>query len=180
MEIKEYTINEGEEDFKISKLKTNYVPDKIYSSARDTLVRACHDIFLKVKTADDEEGILLVERKRNPAKGLLWCIGGGIERGVPLEKSLKDIVKRECGLEIGGEIRLINLDRFLFRTNPFGTNKGVDDFALVFYAVSRGKIKLDGLHNNPTIVTKENYKEIRPHLLPYLKNNMDKIFKRYW
>ena len=180
MEIKEYIINGGKKNFKISKLKANYVSDKTYSSARDILVRTCHDIFLKVKIEDDQDGILLVKRKQNPAKGLLWCIGGGKKRGVPLEKSIKDIVKQECNLEIDGEIHLIDLGEFYFRTNPFGTKKGVDDFALVFYAVGRGKIKLNALHTDPIIITKENYRKIRRILHPYLSKNIDKIFSEYW
>jgi len=178
--MKEYIIKEGKKTFKMSELEANNVLDQIYSSARDTLVRTCHDIFLRVKSKNNEEGILLIKRMQNPAKGLLWPIGGGIKRGIPLEKSLKSLVKRECNLGIKGKLHLINSSRFFWRTNPFGTNKGVDDFALVFYALSKGQIKLNELHSDPIIVSKENYREIRKQLHPYINTSIDTIFKEYW
>jgi hypothetical protein len=113
-------------------------------------------------------------------KGMLWPLGGGIRRGVPIIKSLKDLVKRECNLEINGKIYLIGMARFFFRTNPYGSGNGVDDLAEVFYGIGTGQIKLDWLHNNPLIVTRENYRDIEKRLHPYVRDNLYVIFSKYW
>lgn len=180
MKIKEYIEKEGDENFKLSRLQSGYVSDVIYNSARDTLSRACHDIFLRVKSANGKEGILLVTRQKEPMKGVLWPVGGGMRRGVPIKESLNHIVRRECNLEINGEVHLIDVARFFFRTNPYGSGEGVDDFGVTFYAVGEGQIKLDELHNHPIIASRENYENIKKGLHPYVKENIDIIFSKYW
>jgi ADP-ribose pyrophosphatase YjhB (NUDIX family) len=180
MEFKEYTEGEGDENFKLSRLQIGYVPDEVYNSARDTLSRGCHDIFLRVTSQEGKEGILLITRQREPMKGILWSVGGGIKRGVSIEESLRNLVRQECNLEIKGKIYYINTARFFFRTNPSGSGKGVDDLTEVFYAAGNGQIKLDELHNNPMIITREKYTDIKERLHLYVRDNITKIFMKFW
>ena len=62
-------------------LRAGQISDDTYTSARRTILRGCHDLFLQVERPDGERGILLVLRDNQPAKGELWCLGGGIKRG---------------------------------------------------------------------------------------------------
>ncbi len=181
MLVKEYKMKEGKSSFDLSALQVGYVGNKRYNSARNTLVRTCIDVFLRVKSSEKEDGILLVERLVEPAKGILWSIGGGVRRGLPFYESLKYLVKRESGLEIKkGSIERIDDGRFFFKKNPIGMKGGVDDFTLAFYAVSKGKIKLDELHTNPLIVSKKNLGKFKKRLHPFIKDNLEKIFEEHW
>lgn len=181
MEVKEYVEKEGDKSFELSKINPGYLTDAVYSSGRDTLTRTCHDIFLRVKSdSDDNEGILLIKRKQNPFKNLFWCVGGGKKRGIPFYESIKNTVKEECNLEVEGHPLLIDVGEFYFRTNHFGTPWGVDDFVAAFYAKGNGNLKLNDLHSEYMIVSKENFSKISEGMHPYLKNNMKKIFDEYW
>ena len=66
-----------------------------YNAARDTLIRACHDVFIEYENEDGEKKMLLVVRDNEPALGQLWPIGGGIKRGIPTIESLRLLTKSE-------------------------------------------------------------------------------------
>ena len=92
--MKEYAEEAGE-PVDLSKIRYSVMGSKEYAEGRQVMVRACHDIFIKING-----GILLVERRGYPAKGELWSIGGGIEKGTLIKDSLRKKVEEECGLEI--------------------------------------------------------------------------------
>ncbi|MBI2043883.1 NUDIX hydrolase, partial [Candidatus Pacearchaeota archaeon] len=66
-----------------------------YKEARVIMPRMTHDIFIHYKN-----GILLMVRVNEPAKGMLWCPGGSVEKFVSIQESLRRKVKEECGLDI--------------------------------------------------------------------------------
>jgi len=165
--IKEYILEDGKK-VNLSKLEYHGRGEPRYAEARSLLVRATNDIFIEYKG-----GILLVERDNLPCKRCLWAIGGGIERGVPIEKSLKRKVKEECNLELEN-IRFLGISRQFWQTNSFGNGKGIDDLSLVYFGRGSGNLKLDNLHKNPKIVTLSEYPLLRSTLHPWVRDFMDK------
>jgi len=118
----------------------------------------------------------MVKRKQSPAKGKLWLIGGRILRGIPTEESLKLKVKEECNLDIQ-DIKFLGVSRVFLEEDSLGHGKGYDALSLVFYAKGLGNLKLNELHDNPEIITKEKYKSFRETIHPYLREFMDKAIE---
>ena len=165
-------------------LRAGQISDDTYNSARRTILRGCHDLFLQVERPDGERGILLVLRDNQPAKGELWCLGGGIKRGGEgiwdpanstrnTEESLHKIALRESGLEIKGDMDYLGCARVYWATNP-ATGNGVDELGHCFFGRADGQIKLDPLHKAPRIVTPREYSNVKEGLHPYMKAFMDR------
>ena len=174
---------EGGQSVDLSKLRAGEVPDQTYNSARRTLVRGCYDLFLQVERPN-ERGILLVTRDNDPAKGQLWCLGGGIKRGGQglwnpedpsrnTEDSLHNIAKRESKLDIQGDMEYLGCARIYWQTNP-ATGNGVDEIGHCFFGRADGQIALDSLHRDPQIITPRKYEAIRGSLHPYIQTFMDR------
>jgi ADP-ribose pyrophosphatase YjhB (NUDIX family) len=177
--MKEYTFEDGSEvDWK--QLDTGFdwnnpqnaeMSKESYVDAHKNLVISCHDVLIKYKG-----GILLIMRDNIPAKDILWPMGGRVLRGVPTEESLKRKIKSECGLDLEN-IKFLGCARTIFKTDPFGHGKGTDTMNLVYVADGIGELKLDKLHKDPLIVTREKYtSEFREGLHPYIRDFMDKVF----
>jgi len=81
--MKEYYVENGRL-INIGKLKITRIPKSRYRDIHKKIIRPCHDIIIEYKG-----GALLVVRKDYPVKDTLWPIGGGIERGVSIEDSLR-------------------------------------------------------------------------------------------
>jgi hypothetical protein len=144
------------------------MPREHYVAAHQGLVIACHDVFIRYNY-----GILLVERKGLPARGMLWPIGGRISRGMSIEDSLRVKTEEECGLKLENLKELGHPARVFFRTDPFGHGKGTDTIGHAYSADGIGEINLNHLHQNPTIVLPEQYPLIRTLLHPYVRDFMD-------
>jgi len=157
---------------KKSILKAPRMPLNDYILSHRHLVITCHDVFIAY-----QDGILLVLRDNKPAEGILWPIGGRLERGLEIEKSLKIKVKEECGLTIS-KIKKLGCGRTLFVEDPFKHNHGTDTLNLVFFAEGHGKLKLNNLHKDPVIVTKKNYTpEFSKSLHPYVRDFLEQALK---
>lgn len=169
--MKEYAV----EDRKKVNLQTLAAPllsKEVYAQAHQYLPIACHDVFIEYKG-----GILLVVRDNLPAKSILWMIGGRIQRGRPIQESLKKKVEEECGLEIHNIVEL-GTGRTLFKTDPFGHGKGTDTINWVYFAQGKGNLKLDKLHKKPTIIKPADYTtSFRKSLHPYVLDFMDMAMK---
>jgi len=150
-------------------LKSDFMKKEDYIKAHKGTVISCHDVFIFYRG-----GILLVKRKNFPEKNNLWAIGGRIKRGMDTEESLKQKTLEETGLEIE-KIKFLGIGRTLFKTDPFGHGKGTDTLNLVYFAVGKGKLKLNGLHEEPIIVNSKNYKSFRFN--PYIKEFLEKSFR---
>ncbi|MEK6818308.1 MAG: NUDIX hydrolase [Nanoarchaeota archaeon] len=135
------------------------------------LVILCHDVFVQY-----QGGILLVNRLKFPAKGILWPLGGRIKRGMSMEDSLREKVLEESGLELEGLIEL-GQARAYFRTDPFGHGKGTDTINFVYFGVGKGELKLDKFHEEPMIITPKEYNKYRGELHPYVMDFMDEAIK---
>ncbi len=143
--IKEYYYENGKK-VDNSKLQTGKIPLEDYKIVHKASIICCHDVFITYNG-----GILLVTRDNLPAKDVLWPVGGRIQRGFSIEESLKKKALEECGLELANLINL-GIARTTFQTDPFGHRKGTDSLNIAYFAVGKGKLKLDNLHKNPVII----------------------------
>jgi hypothetical protein len=158
---------------KRSILKAPRMKTRDYSLSHQNLVVFCHDVFIAY-----EGGILLVTRDNEPDKGKLWPIGGRVERGIEIEKSLKIKAKEECNLTITS-IKELGAGRTLFTTEPFGHNHGTDTFNMAYFAKGRGKLKLNKLHKNPVLINRKNYTaEFSKKLAPYVREFLEKALNQ--
>lgn len=168
--MKEYEIENGRK-VNLNKLRVKIASPHIWGEIHRDDVKACHDVFIELKG-----GILLVTRKRFPARGVLWPVGGGINRGMKIEDSLKKKTKEECGL-ILTDIKYIGHARTFFNTDPFGHDGGTDSINFVYFARGRGKLKLNKDHEKPLIVKQREYKKIKKKLHPYVRDFMDIVIR---
>ncbi len=168
--MEEYAFEDGPVNLK--NLQAEKLPEKDYKKAHQHLPIPCHDILVEYNN-----GFLLVIRDNYPCKGSLFPIGGRIERGLTIEDSIKKKVKEECGLE-AIEIQFLTCARTFFKTDPFNHGKGTDTVNLIYTCKGKGTLKLDKLHTNPIIVTKDVYsQEFKKKLHPYVRDMLDAAFK---
>lgn len=166
-ELKEYSFENGRY-VDLKQLEAGFVEESIFRQIHPNSAIACHDVFINY-----QGGILLVTRDNVPAKGILWPIGGRIERGVPIEKSLRRKTKKECGL-ILTDLEYIDSARHFWETDPFGHGKGTDSPVFVYFAKGEGELRLDNFHKEPRIVKRGDYtEEFRQSLYPYVRDFMD-------
>lgn len=167
-EIKEYAY-EDKQYFDNLSLIAGFMPRDVYEKAHEGLPLLCHDIMIEY-----DGGLLLVVRDNYPAKNVLWPIGGRLERGLSVLDSMKKKVKAECGLELDGDLTFLGWERTYFKTEPFGHGHGTDTVNAKFFAKGKGEIKLDKLHEKPTIIRPLDYNvPFRASLDPYVINFMD-------
>jgi len=165
--MKEYSFENGHQ-INIKKLETPWVSIDKHGEIHEKIIRACHDVIIQY-----QGGVLLVIRERYPVKDILWPIGGGIERGMKIEDSLRKKVKKETNLNLE-DIQKLGYARTFFETDPFGHGKGTDTINFMYFAKGKGELKLDDFHSSPTIVLPEQYtKEFRESLHPYVRDFMD-------
>jgi len=173
--MKDYYLGKDSGKFNTDFMKTPLLDLDSWKNFHSKTIIPCHDIYIDFEL-NGEKGLLMVKRKQSPAKEMLWPIGGKILRGIPTEESLKLKVKEECNLDIH-DIKFLGVARVFLDEDALGHGKGYDALSIVFYAKGSGNLKLNELHNNPEIMTKERYKSFRETIPPYLKEFMDKAIE---
>ena len=167
MAIREF----NEDTIPISLLERKFIEQSLFEKIHENTVIVCHDILIRCK-GPSQEGILLSERLDEPAKNILYPVGGRLLRGVSIEDSIHRKVKVECGLDIHN-ITNLSVERTFFKTDPFSHEGGTDTLNLVYIADGVGIIKLNTTLTNPVFITKDSYKGIRPKLSPYNQAILD-------
>lgn len=166
--MKEYKV-ETNQEVDLNNLRADKLPLETYEKAHQSLVQFCHDILVEYNG-----GILLIVRDNFPAKGILWSLGGRVERGLPAEKSAIKKVKEECNLDIF-DVKELGFARTFFHTDPFGHGNGTDTVNVLYFAKAKGELKLDDLHSQPVILKKEAYTDaFRNALHPYMQDFLDR------
>jgi colanic acid biosynthesis protein WcaH len=166
--VKEHAYENGEY-FDHLNLIAGFMPKEIYQQTHAGMAFPCHDIMIEYNG-----GLLLVVRDNYPAKNVLWPIGGRLERGLSVIDSLRRKVKAECGLDLEGDLHFLGWERTYFKTDPFGHGHGTDTVNARYFAKGKGEIKLDKLHEKPTIVKPLDYNiQFRASLDPYVRDFMD-------
>ena len=169
--------------FDLRKLNPGRVSDEAYRTARESVVRTCHDVYIDTQIGS-KRGLLLVVRDAEPAKGALWPIGGAMRRGMETEESLRYLARGECGLDLHNLVELGG-SRVFCAKNPFaGSEFGSDEWGQNFYAIGQGKIDLDKLHKEPRIVTLDEFwhglqNELHPYVQRYMTKAVDVMLKLF-
>jgi ADP-ribose pyrophosphatase YjhB (NUDIX family) len=172
MNYKEY--KEGGMD--ISLLETSFIDQKDYEMIHRNTVILCHDVFIRT-TYNGVQGILLVTRLNEPAKNIVWPIGGRILRGVSTEESLARKALDECSLRLSN-IQYLGTARTFFKGEPFGHGNGTDTLNLIYLADGEGELKLNAVHEAPHIITREEYVRTRETFVPYVQEFLDEIERK--
>jgi ADP-ribose pyrophosphatase YjhB (NUDIX family) len=168
--FKEYDIGNITPD-----MKTGYLSDDVFRTVREFSADINVDVCAIAHNEYGKKGILLVERVQEPAKGLLWTIGGQVKRGERIEDSVRSKVEQECGLVVD-EMEYINLARIFFEANSFeDSNKGTDAFSLRYLAHCFGEVALDETSGSYKIVTPADYDSLRESLHPFVRDPMDLV-----
>ena len=68
--------------------------------------------------------------------------------------------------------------RTLFEGEPFGHHKGTDTLNVVYAAKGIGEVRLNTLHADPLLVTKEKYQGLKETLHPYVREYLELIFEK--
>jgi ADP-ribose pyrophosphatase YjhB (NUDIX family) len=177
--MKFYTTEGDGSRVDLSKLEGSRMSVEGYAEAQANLIIACHDVYIEIADPDRGKGILLVRRKQEPAKGSLWPVGGRMLKGISPEDSLRRKVKEECGLELEKIEEIGNTVRAAFNISSFDHGKGYDAIVVNYFARGLGKIKLNELHGDPTIITPLEYTaKFRERLHPYVRDFMDLAMER--
>ncbi|MGY4884251.1 MAG: hypothetical protein ACP5NZ_01580 [Nanobdellota archaeon] len=158
----------------IMKVRPESIKDEDYIAGVTSIPRPCHDLFALVEY-QDKKGILLIKRKQEPAKDLIWCLGGGQRRGYLLRESLVNRIKKECNLDIYDLTCLSGEPEDLFwDKDAFGHGKGVHDTCTPFFAIGKGELKLDINHKDPLIVDYKLFLDIKENLHWYIQKYTEK------
>lgn len=170
MDYKEYP----EKDMSLKSLQAGFMQMDDYKKAHESLVIFCHDIFVHY-----EGGILLIRRKKEPAKDVLWPLGGRVMRGTDVFESAKIKVWEEAQLRLT-DLCLLGMGRTYFPADPFGHGHGTDSVNAILFAKGNGQLRLDDLHEHPVIIksedcTAEFLNSLEPYVRDYLLLAFNKI-----
>src|SRR3989344_647649 len=91
----EHAVKEDGKAPDLKELQSGFISKEDFMKIHENSVIVTHDAVVTHKG-----GIVLMKRLNEPLKGFLWLPGGRILRGIPVEKSLSEKVKKECGLKI--------------------------------------------------------------------------------
>ena len=124
------------------------------------------------------QGIVLLRRSNEPAKGTFWTPGGRVKKGVPIVESVREKVAVECGLGLSGLLLKIGEGRMFFKNDPFGHGKGTDTYGLIYLGIGKGRISLDGAHDDYKAVGPTEYSEnFRRELHPFIRDHLDIVME---
>ncbi|MCH7850059.1 MAG: hypothetical protein IH845_00245 [Nanoarchaeota archaeon] len=170
MIYKEYRI--GNDGIDLCSLKASRMELEDYRVAHQNLPILCHDVFIEF-----DEGIIFGKRNNEPAKGMFWPIGGRLERGIPMEESLRNNARKESGLELEN-LEILALTRYYYPTDPFDHGKGTDTPTLVYFANGVGSMKRDSQHETLITISREEYLRGNYKLDQFNTDMMDEIIRR--
>lgn len=168
MSFKEF----NEDNAELRVLQKDYIEQSLFEQIHENTVIVCHDVLIRYK-----QGILLAKRGDEPAKGVLYVLGGRLLRGFPLEESARKKIKKECGLDIEN-IEYLITHRTMYAGDPFLHGHGTDTLNLVFIADGVGDLALNDTLLEPTVITQDSYKMIREELSPYNRTLLDIVNER--
>jgi len=168
--MKEYFVDGEAAAVLLARMWSPRQTGKRYASYHRDNVISCHDVFISY-----EGGILLIERKIEPAKGLLWPVGGRMEKGLKTEESLRNKAAEESNLHLD-DLTDLGHARTFFAEDPFGHGKGTDTHNAVYVAMGYGPLQLDRHHKNPRIILPTEYNKISESLHPYVRDFMRLAF----
>lgn len=102
------------------------IPESLYAEIHRQMPIVCVDIIVRCG-----DGIVLIERDCEPARGEWWFCGGRVFKGENLQEAAQRIVSREAGLTIQNCI-LLGHGQTQFDADPFGHGEGTHTINFVF------------------------------------------------
>lgn len=125
-------------------MASKQIPEELYKQIHAEMPIACVDLMVL-----NENRVLLLERLREPDKGMLWCPGGRIIKGENLETAAFRILIEETGLQIK-KLEFIGPLNCTFKTDPFGHGRRTHTVSFVFGCVPENveSIHLDQDHKS--------------------------------
>jgi colanic acid biosynthesis protein WcaH len=123
---------------------SNLLNINLYRKFHQYLPILCVDIILK--TVDGK--FLMVKRKKEPAKGKWWFVGGRVFKNESLEQAIRRKVKEEIGLTSRNVEKIIGGYEIMFKEDPFSHGNGTHNNVTCFLSEIENidNIKLDNLH----------------------------------
>lgn len=90
------------------------IPAELYRQILSNMPIACVDVVIPLP-----QGVLLVWRNNEPAKGQWWLPGGRVLKGETLAECAARKAQEEVGLDCTFE-RIVHVDETIFDTGPWG------------------------------------------------------------
>lgn len=140
------------------------IPTDIYSKIHELMPIICIDIVTVVGS-----NCILLNRNDKPAKGKFWLPGGRIKRNQSIEQAVVDILNRECGLTDIIKVIPLGYDETHFNEDPFDHGKGTHTVNLVFKAICRGNVAIDGTSNGFISVDFSKLNEFEPYVQKWIR-----------
>lgn len=120
-------------------LKTGAPDEALLKETHAALPLLYHDVIVQY----GDELLLVnegpIERRAIPVEEGAVPLTGLVARGVPVEDSIRAMVKEETGLDIENPVRL-GWAHILSTHDPYGHGKGTDSFRLVYIAQGKGSL----------------------------------------
>ncbi|MEK6934262.1 MAG: hypothetical protein AABW46_00110 [Nanoarchaeota archaeon] len=151
------------------------IPDKIYREIHSLTTLMCVDGYVKIRN-----GVLLVHRAEEPAKGIWWPLGGRRIRGLSRSNSIIKAAKRETGLDVE-IIEELGTEDVFFNTDPpwLGHGMGTDTTNTV-YALKLidpdQEVIIDKTISNSRIITPEEYDREKGSFHWYVEKYLPMVF----
>tara|TARA_B100000579_G_C22819442_1_gene849735 strand:- start:1519 stop:1983 length:465 start_codon:yes stop_codon:yes gene_type:complete len=122
----------------------NYLEQNIYRKFHNYMPILCVDIVLK--TVDEK--FLMVKRKKEPARGKWWFVGGRVFKNEKLAQAIRRKTMEEIGLSIDEVEKIVPGYEIMFNEDPFRHGNGTHNNVTCFlsYINNIDEIKLDNYH----------------------------------
>ncbi len=170
-------------DMDLAPLRAGEVDRVAYARARSLLVRTCSEIWAWYPS---QNGVLTIERKQEPLRGVRWNIGSGLHRGYTLEESVRRAAIKEAGLEMEENLFMLSppmmgfWERSPIESHPdmIGMPKGIQDFSVVLFgrAKSDSEVRLDDTSKEYHILTEGEFLRDSKSFHPYLQEVLPVVF----
>jgi colanic acid biosynthesis protein WcaH len=149
--------------------RMSFIPQDLYNQFLENMPIVCTDLLIW-----NEGKYLLVRRKNEPAKDMVWFPGGRILKGELSEKAALRIARSEVGLECTVRKNLGTYET-IFKSGPFGISVHSINLCYLLHA-SSSIVHLDNDHSEYFWVAQD---RCPPELDPRLKNFVEAVFGDY-
>lgn len=129
-----------------------WIPEEEYNHLKKTIPIPCVDLIV----TNNQQKILLVKRKNEPAKGSWWFPGGRVLIGESRDLAALRKLKEECGVNAKKAIEWATFDIFLEDKEENYISHAISTFFLI--NETEGNVYLDEQSSDYAWKTKEDWK----------------------
>lgn len=143
-------------------MKRNFIPGKLYKRIQGMLPVVCVDVLIRTN-----KGLLLGVRRRPPALGLKWAIGGRVLYGERLDEAVMRKAKEEAGLDV----RIVKRVGVYTVISTKGSGEKRHSVAVVYLARSvGGRLKLNYEYSG-FVFAKKPDKSLHPYMRTIIQDS---------